>query len=38
MAEGAAALVLESLAHARARGAAILGVLEGSGEMADFIS
>ncbi|HSU06730.1 MAG TPA: beta-ketoacyl synthase N-terminal-like domain-containing protein, partial [Acetobacteraceae bacterium] len=35
MAEGAAALVLESLAHARARGAKILGVLEGSGEMAD---
>ena len=35
MAEGAAALVLESLAHARARGAQILAVLEGSGEMAD---
>ena len=35
MAEGAAALVLESLAHARARGATILGVLEGGGEMAD---
>jgi 3-oxoacyl-[acyl-carrier-protein] synthase II len=35
MAEGAGALVLESLAHARARGAAILGVLEGSGEAAD---
>lgn len=35
MAEGAAALVLESLDHARARGAKILGVLEGCGEMAD---
>ena len=35
MAEGAAALVLESLDHARARGAAVLGVLEGCGEMAD---
>jgi len=35
MAEGAGALVLESLAHARARGAAILGVVEGCGEMAD---
>ena len=35
MAEGAGALVLESLAHARARGAAILGVMEGLGEMAD---
>ena len=35
MAEGAGALVLESLAHARARGARILGVVEGSGEMAD---
>ena len=35
MAEGAGALVLESLAHARARGAKILGVLEGCGEMAD---
>jgi 3-oxoacyl-[acyl-carrier-protein] synthase II len=35
MAEGAAALVLESLAHAKARGAKILGVLEGCGEMAD---
>ncbi|MGA3401566.1 MAG: beta-ketoacyl-ACP synthase [Acetobacteraceae bacterium] len=35
MAEGAGALVLESLAHARARGATILGVLEGCGEMAD---
>lgn len=35
MAEGAAALVLESLAHARARGATILAVVEGSGEMAD---
>ncbi|MSO99447.1 MAG: beta-ketoacyl-ACP synthase [Acetobacteraceae bacterium] len=35
MAEGAGALVLESLAHARARGAAILGILEGCGEAAD---
>jgi 3-oxoacyl-[acyl-carrier-protein] synthase II len=35
MAEGAGALVLESLAHARARGAKIIGVIEGCGEMAD---
>jgi 3-oxoacyl-[acyl-carrier-protein] synthase II len=35
MAEGAGALVLESLAHARARGATILGMVEGCGEMAD---
>ncbi|MEP9378839.1 beta-ketoacyl-ACP synthase [Aquabacter sp. CN5-332] len=35
MAEGAAALVLESLEHATARGARILGVVEGCGEMAD---
>ncbi|MFG1291168.1 beta-ketoacyl-ACP synthase [Xanthobacter versatilis] len=35
MAEGAAALVLESYEHAVARGAKILGVLEGCGEMAD---
>jgi len=35
MAEGAGALVLESLAGARARGATILGVLEGCGEVAD---
>ena len=35
MAEGAGALVLESLTHARARGARILGVIEGCGEMAD---
>jgi 3-oxoacyl-[acyl-carrier-protein] synthase II len=35
MAEGAAALVLESLEHAKARGAKILGVIEGCGEMAD---
>lgn len=35
MAEGAGALVLESLAHAKARGARILGVVEGAGECAD---
>src|SRR5712671_1093109 len=35
MAEGAGALVLESLEHAKARGARILGVIEGLGEMAD---
>ncbi|MFL5002602.1 MAG: beta-ketoacyl-ACP synthase [Xanthobacteraceae bacterium] len=35
MAEGAAALVLESLDHAKARGARIVGVIEGCGEMAD---
>jgi 3-oxoacyl-[acyl-carrier-protein] synthase II len=35
MAEGAGALVLESLSHARARGATIIGVVEGCGEMAD---
>jgi len=35
MAEGAGALVLESLAAARARGAKILGVIAGCGEMAD---
>jgi 3-oxoacyl-[acyl-carrier-protein] synthase II len=35
MAEGAGALVLESLGAARARGARILGVVEGCGEMAD---
>ena len=35
MAEGAGALVLESLAHAQARGATILGVVEGCGEAAD---
>jgi 3-oxoacyl-[acyl-carrier-protein] synthase II len=35
MAEGAGALVLESLAAARARGARILGVIEGCGEKAD---
>jgi 3-oxoacyl-[acyl-carrier-protein] synthase II len=35
MAEGAAALVLESLDHAKGRGATILGVIEGCGEMAD---
>jgi 3-oxoacyl-[acyl-carrier-protein] synthase II len=35
MAEGAAAVVLESLEAALARGAKILGVLEGCGEMAD---
>jgi 3-oxoacyl-[acyl-carrier-protein] synthase II len=35
MAEGAGALVLESLDSAKARGAKILGVLAGCGEMAD---
>lgn len=35
MAEGAAALVLENLDHARARGARILGIIAGCGEMAD---
>jgi 3-oxoacyl-[acyl-carrier-protein] synthase II len=35
MAEGAGALVLESLENAQARGARILGVLAGCGEMAD---
>jgi 3-oxoacyl-[acyl-carrier-protein] synthase II len=35
MAEGAAALVLESYEAAKARGAKIFGVIEGCGEMAD---
>ena len=35
MAEGAGALVLESYDSARSRGAAILGVIEGCGELAD---
>jgi 3-oxoacyl-[acyl-carrier-protein] synthase II len=35
MAEGAGALVLESLTAAKARGARILGVIEGCGEKAD---
>jgi 3-oxoacyl-[acyl-carrier-protein] synthase II len=35
MAEGAGALVLESYAAAKARGARILGVIEGCGELAD---
>jgi 3-oxoacyl-[acyl-carrier-protein] synthase II len=35
MAEGAATLVLENLDHARARGAKILGIIQGCGEMAD---
>lgn len=35
MSEGSAALVLESLEHAEARGANILGVLRGVGEKAD---
>jgi 3-oxoacyl-[acyl-carrier-protein] synthase II len=35
MAEGAGVIVLESLEAARARGAKILGVIEGCGEMAD---
>ncbi len=37
MAEGAGALVLESLESAQARGAKILGVMEGAGEMAEFL-
>jgi 3-oxoacyl-[acyl-carrier-protein] synthase II len=35
MAEGAGALVLESLSSARARGATVLGLIEGCGEVAD---
>jgi 3-oxoacyl-[acyl-carrier-protein] synthase II len=35
MAEGAGALVIESLESAKARGAKILGIMEGCGEMAD---
>ncbi len=35
IAEGAAALVLESLEHARSRGARVLGIVEGCGEKSD---
>ncbi len=35
MSEGAACLVLESLSHARARGARILGLVRGAGEKSD---
>jgi 3-oxoacyl-[acyl-carrier-protein] synthase II len=35
LAEGAAALVLENLDHAKARGARMLGILEGVGEKSD---
>jgi 3-oxoacyl-[acyl-carrier-protein] synthase II len=35
LAEGAAALVLENLDHAQARGASIIGILEGCGEKSD---
>jgi 3-oxoacyl-[acyl-carrier-protein] synthase II len=35
MAEGAGALVLESLSSARARGATVLGLIKGCGEVAD---
>lgn len=38
MAEGAAALVIETYKSAKARGAKILGVLAGCGEMADFFT
>jgi len=35
IAEGAAALVLEDFAHARTRGARVLGIIEGCGEKSD---
>ena len=38
IAEGAAALVLEDFDHARARGARVLGIIEGCGEKSELVS